>query len=370
MIGQLIAVRRRGRIVTPPPVPPPPVGAGTFVATAGRIYDSAGNVFVPIGANLGTQQAFDWKGTAPGHSADAVKWGWNFVRLSILGTDSSSFSYLRTRTMAQFLAYLDSIITEYTSKGIIIMLACHEQPKDPAFVQSEVEAKLVAFWAAAAAKWKSNPRVWFNLLNEPRYQNDDWVNLHRTLGAAVRGTGNTAPIVVDAPIVGQDVGPRAGAGFKYSYEPDMAPVLQNELGNLIVSSHVYGGWSAYNTEAKLTAYVNTMRAAGLTPFFGEYGYRWDVSTGADWTANVQGATAVFAVAPALGVGTAVWHGTHGDNYSLTADGRAFWNADPPTNTNTSDLGRGVWALAHGVTPPPPPQASSALPFTLPFTLGV
>lgn len=357
-----------------------------FIAAQGKIFGPDGNVWVGIGANLGTTSAFDWNGTAKNHAVlyggttpvagvltnAKDDWGWNFVRLNILGTDQSSFSLLRTLSMTSFLNYLDTIIVEYTSQGFVVMLDPHDDPIDWPGQEALVEDKLATFWTAAATKWKNNPYVWYNLINEPRYQNAAWLAAHRKWAAAVRTAGARAPIVVDAPIAGQDIGTGytlpGGVTNSFAYEPQMAPTLNREYSNVILSQHVYGGWNAWNSPAKLTTWVNNVRAAGLTPLFGEYGYTYDESGGTvNYQVNNEGAFAVWSVAPALGVTSSVWHGTHGDAYSLAADGEAFYTANPAANINTSDMGYHVWKMTH-----PDfviPTVSSVIPQTIPFLIG-
>lgn len=321
---------------------------GRFIAGGGHIYGPNGQLFVPIGANLGTTLAFDWKGTAKTHAVDAVTWGWNCIRLNILATDTISYSYLKTFPgLASFLNYLDTIIAEYTALHIVVMLEAHDNPKTSGYDQDAVEGKMVAFWQAAAAKWASNPYVWYNLINEPAYTNGSWVALHHRLAAAIRGAGAWAPIVVDAPGWGQDAGYLSPyfTDSKYAYETDMAPALQQRWGNTVVSNHNYG--AKWDTYAKTVAWITSTRASGLAPIFGEFGYAYDgTSTAGSYALNYSAAKAVVQASKEYGVGALVWHGTHGDNYSMTADGTAFWHADPSTNTNTSELGYDVWSLTH------------------------
>lgn len=319
---------------------------GIFVAGDGVIYGPDGNEFVPVGANLGTTLCFDWAGTANGHAAAAVSWGWNCIRLNVMGTDFLGTNYLAMFPgLAAFLTYLDGVITQYTSLGIVVILEAHDNPKYAGKVQSVIEADMVTFWAAAAAKWKNNAYVWFNPINEPAYSNAEWVALHRRLCWAVRWSGASAPLVVDAPVSGQDGGSAYNVSYLYGYDPAMAPALEAEFGNVILASHPYGWF--YDTPAELTAYVGNVRAAGLTPLFGEFGYTYNgTSTAGTYTQNYDAAQAVFSVAPALGVGALWWHGTHADYYTLTANNTGFWNADPTVPTNTSDGGMNLWALTH------------------------
>lgn len=320
---------------------------GRFLAMNGLIWGPNGQEFIAVGANLGTDNAFDWKGTASGHAADAVTWGWNCIRLNLLATDSISWSYLASHTLTQSLNYLDGIITQYTSLGIVVMLEAHDDPSSDG-VRATVESKMVTFWTAAATKWKNNPYVWYNVINEPKHVNSRWVAIHLMLGRAVRAAGAKAPIVIDAPISGQDGGTDFDPTNLFGYDKTMAAAVHAELGNVILSLHAYGWF--HMSVPDLTSYIHSVRAAGLTPFIGEFGYRWDEGVGGAYATNYPAALSVFTVASLLHVGISIWHGTHGDNYSVTANGSAFWNVVPGASTlsgtNFSDFGIKTWTFTH------------------------
>lgn len=360
MLAEIIGARRRRKSSPGGTVPP---DTPRFRATGGRIYSPTGDEFVPIGANVGTVGGFDWKGTATGHAADAAAWGWNCIRLTFLATDQSSFSWLRTHTggVPALLDYLDTIVREYVAQGIVVMLEAHDDPKAWADVAA-VEQEMVDFWAAAAARWKDNPWVWFNPINEPKYQDDPWVILHDRFCAAIRGAGALAPIVCDAPGAGQDAASVWIPGARYAYDPTMAPVLNARWGDIISSNHNYGAkWDNYTKTAE---WIANTRAAGLTPIFGEFGYTIDgTTTAGSYQKNYDAAQAVMQAYTDLDVGILWWHGTHGDNYSLKLNGKAFWDGGP--GAALSDAGTKLWALGH----PGAGAPSAVIPQTIPYTIG-
>jgi len=45
------------------------------------------------------------------------------------------------------------------------------------------------------------------------------------------------------------------------------------------------------------------------------------------------------------VGALWWHASHGDNYSLKADGNAFWHGG--NGAGLSEGGRQLWDFTHG-----------------------
>ena len=332
---------------------------GQFYAGGGHIWAPDGSRWLQHGCNLGTRNAFDWydevlwdyRGTAVGMSSAAQRWGWGVVRLNMCATDDFSWAELsKGGTREGMRAYLQAIVDEYTSKGIVVIIAGHDRPAenpDPA----DIEAQMVEWWALAAAAWADNPHVWLNPFNEnPGYPDARWVAINRKLCAAIRGAGNTAPIIVDAPFAGQDVGTFYGPGRRFSYQPNMLPALQAEFGNLIISIHNYGGWGAYDTTAKMAGWVRAVRGAGGTPMIGECGWTTNgQSTAGTYAANRAGAKASLSVALSEEVPCLVWHGTQGDPaapYSLTQSGKSFRWAFPDLGVDTSDFGHAVWALTH------------------------
>lgn len=328
--------------------PKRPTGAAPgFVAVDGRILGPDDRLFVPVGANVGTTNSFDWKGDSRGHAADAIAWGWNTVRLNLMVTGSQSWSYVANNSPDALLELVAEVVAEYTAAGIVVILDAHDNPKDGPQDQGAIEAGIAAWWSKAAAAFKDNPRVWCGVLNEPAYVNDDWVRILDTLIASVRGTGNENPVLVGAPCWGQDVAGNAPyfTEARFSYDPSMAPALAANHSNLILEQHNFGAYGMYTSAEKLTAYVEAVRAAGLTPLIGEFGYTIDKSsTAGDYRANHDAAQAVFDAAPALGLGALWWHATHGDNYALTADGKAFWAGRG--GQGLSEAGSRLWALGH------------------------
>ncbi|MFT4294057.1 MAG: cellulase family glycosylhydrolase [Micropruina sp.] len=318
-----------------------------FEAVDGIIRGLDGATFTPLGANVGTVKTFDWKGDARGHAADAVAWGWNTVRLNLMVTDAASWSYVANRGADALLDLASEIVDEYTGAGLVVILDAHDNPRSKDNDQAAVESQLISWWTTAAARFRDNPRVWCGLLNEPDYLNDEWVRILDTLASAVRGTGNANPILLGAPCWGQDLGPTEPyfAGAKFSYQADMAPALQRKHGNVILEQHNYGAYEMYSTADKLAGYVAKVREAGLTPLIGEFGYTVDrSSTAGSFAANYAGAQAVLEVARNDGVGALWWHATHGDKYSLKADGTAFWTGGP--DHGLSDGGSRLWQLGH------------------------
>ena len=262
-------------------------------------------------------------------------------------TGSQPWSYVARSSQDALLALVSQIVAEYTAAGIVVILDAHDNPKDAKKGTEATEAELVSWWSQAAHAFKDNPRVWCGVINEPPYLNDAWLKVMDKLIGTVRATGNVNPILVGAPCWGQDVARTQPffADARFSYEPTMAPALNATYANLILEQHNFGAYGQYANAEKLTAYVNTVRAAGLTPLVGEFGYTIDrSSTAGDYGANYDGAQAVFEVTGPLQLGALWWHATHGDHYALTTGGNAFWNG--PDASRRSEAGNKLWALGH------------------------
>jgi hypothetical protein len=319
-----------------------------YQAIDGFIYAPDGSLFTPLGANVGTTSSFDWKGDARGHSDAALAWGWNTVRLNLMVTAAHSWSFVAQRSQADLLGLVRQIVDEYTGAGIVVILDAHDDPRADGIDRAATEDGMVAWWKLAGAAFKDNPRVWHGLINEPDYENAEWVELMDALAGAVRGTGNRAPVLVAPSGWGQDLG-HTGPYFadaQFAYEPSMAPEVAKRHGNVILEQHNYGAFGTYSTPEKFGAYIETLRATGLTPLVGEFGYTVSKDKSPDvYDANYQAAGAVLEIAAERQVGALWWHATHGDNYSLMADGSAFWKS--VDGNGLSDGGSRFWQFAHG-----------------------
>jgi hypothetical protein len=329
--------------------PPRPTEAPgrTYRAIDGYLYDPSGALFVPIGANVGTTSSFDWKGDARGHARDALAWGWNTVRLNLMVDGAYSWSYVAQHSQSALLDLTARFVDEYTGLGIVVILDAHDNPRAKGLDSAAVTAAMVSWWEKAASAFADNPRVWSGLINEPAYTNDDWVSILDTLAAAVRGTGNPNPVLIGAPCWGQDTGPTAPyfADAKFSYDATMAPVLARRYDNLVLEQHNYGAYDRYTTAPGLGAYLSRVREAGLAPLIAEFGYTVKETDSPEvYRANLDAAQAVVAVARDLSVGALWWHATHGDHYSLKADGGAFWKGG--NRSGLSAGGAQLWQLGH------------------------
>jgi mannan endo-1,4-beta-mannosidase len=301
-----------------------------------------GNRYYPLGANVGAPLAFDWRGIADGHAADAVAWGWNTVRLTLVCTNIAPWDYVSNYGYPALLAEVGSIIKEYTAQKIVVMVECHDLSMEQGGtgdLNDPFIPQLDRFWTDMAKTYKNNPYVWFDANNEPPNDNV-WVPLHRHFLNLVRAQGAENIYVADGPQAGEDAG---WGGGPIMSDAQMGPALVAGQCNVLLSVHNYG---ARGDVPSWTAYINGIHAQNLAIVGGEFGYTIDgSSTAGGYQFNLDGANAQFAASPGLGVGMLWWHGTHGDNYSLKASGDAFY-ADGGPGANLSPAGQRLWNVAH------------------------
>lgn len=305
---------------------------GNFYIVGKDIIGPDGNKFYPIGANVGIQGFFDWRGVANGHANDALAWGWNTVRLTILCTNIV--------TTPATDAAIDNIVQEYTAKKIVVMIECHDMTMGNVTDQypNSAISGLDTFWTRMAQKYKTNPYVWFNPENEPFWSNNTgWVQFHQHYISLIRGQGAENIIVADNMNMGNDAG---WNGAKFVYDSSMGPTVNNGQCNVVFSMHAYGG--AASSVGTLN-YFNNVQAANLPLLIGEFGYGVDGSSFIGNTAmEQQGANEAFQYGPAKGIGLIFWHGTHGDMYSVKNNGNAFW--DGGNSANLSPAGQKLWNI--------------------------
>lgn len=331
------------------------VASGQFYTRKGLMYDPSGNVFVPIGANVGTRTVYDFNGNATndhlgyanGHSDAAQAWGWNMIRLNLLVTDGSPTSFRTLNGYDAFKADVKSIVDEYTAKHIVVMLESHDL-----FFLNESEqgmnaphlAQVDQFWKDMAIAYKDNPYVWFNLNNELQLANQQWVDINLHQINIVRSNGARNVIVIDTPSVATDASADNTPGAKYSFDPTMGPVLADAAnGNLVMSTHNYG---RLTNASDMNTYVGQLRAVGLPLVFGEFGYASDGSSTGNHADSVAAANTVMDNAQAAKVGQLWWNASFGfDKYSLKVSSNAFW-ADGGAGNNLSPAGTKYWSLTH------------------------
>lgn len=304
---------------------------GNFYIVGTDIIGPDGKKFYPVGANVGADGGFSWRGSAVGRSADAQAWGWNTIRFNEWCADDASWKPRAQWGYQGLLNQVDSIVQEYTSKKIVVMIACHDG--------DEMRPQINQFWTDIANRYKNNPYVWFNALNEAGWaDNNAWLSVQKHYLNLVRSTGAENIFVVDNMNAGNDMG---WDGAKVIYDPTMGPVIKANQCNVLFSLHDYGG---YGARADMSTYLNNVKNAGLPLIVGEFGEYYDGRSDGNSTGQQyrDASNAVFTYGPQRGVGVLYWHGTHGDDYSLKNNGGAFYDGGP--SANLSWAGQKLWSI--------------------------
>lgn len=359
-------------------------GASGFTVQGDQILDPSGHSFVPVGTNLLGPDSF-WTSQTAGLSGAARAWGFNTVRLTTcLPGGCAGTGYDQTVNNN-----LDQIVSEYSAAHIVVMIALH-QITPGLFPNAADLTSITAWWAGIAARYKANPYVWFNTLNEPGNSVGvapgpviaQWAAVEGQLITAIRSTGAQNPIVVDGTQWGQD----AGAWNTSPIPTGNSAILTSGAAlaaahpNLIFSIHVYDQWGGSTTatnaerDARLGDFIDRVHALELPLVIGETGAPSTETT----TLRALGTQSAFRVAPPRGVGILTWHGQAGDGFTLTTPG-PFNAIDSTTSpTNLTWLGRLDWAYGHWMaaiqpaattTGTPPPAVVPEAPFAalLPIT---
>lgn len=307
--------------------------------------------FVPVGMNLlGPNAFFNPDGRTAGLAKVLARdWKVNTVRLNTCLPGGCGYTGVVNRRNDD----LDALVREFTRRRLVTIIALHQVQPGGLPTGADLD-RIEAWWRATARRYRDNPWVWFNVLNEPgrgKPAPAGWLAVHRRLIRAIRDEAPSNLLVVDGTNWGQEVGGvdtgpvdtansailRWGAG------------LQQEFGNLVFSFHVYDQWGAppddTARDARMADYIDRVHAQGLPLMIGEVG---GASKECCELAALSAQTA-FRVAPPRGVGILAWHGQSVDALRLV-------DANPPTSPDQIDdrrdprnltwQGRLLWDLAH------------------------
>ncbi|MGE0877784.1 MAG: cellulase family glycosylhydrolase [Acidimicrobiia bacterium] len=346
----------------PTAAPAPPAAAtGAFTVSGTRIIAPDGKEFIPVGANFMGPHGF-WPSDTIGQSSNVQNvWRWNTIRLNMCKpggcNDAGGWDWSNNND-------IDKLVNEYTSKKIVVMLADHSYAPGT-FPTGSALDEIRGRWTDLAARFKDNPYVWFNPLNEPGNTlggnsggvMNQWLSTHQDLITAIRSTGNNNIVVVDGTNWGQEAATWDASMIDggQSAAISKGQALKSFDKNVVMSLHVYGSWGAAGSQAerdaRLANYIDHVHQLGLALLIGEVGgYADNDGTGggnelADWLARAT--TTAYRVAPGKGVGLIAWHAQPGDGFALTVPGNF---ADLGNTTNPTTLtwhGQLMWKRTHG-----------------------
>ena len=198
-------------------------------SNVGHIYDGNGNIFVPVGVDVG----WGWGGFNSGGQPSAATLkamvpGINFVRLAVF--DFASPDELRP------------YINDLTSAGIVVAVGDYTNSSGQdagggdqngnAPYTGAMLANELAWYAANAAAFAGNGKVWWSTNNEPAGTAEQVAVWQDATYSALRNAGYSGPILFEW--AGQ------GAG--------QAPYYANK-SNFGIDDHFYGWVASYSTDA-------------------------------------------------------------------------------------------------------------------------
>ena len=361
-----------------------PSPSGWFTSDpTGQIIDPDGKVFIPVGVNANGPD-WVWIDATIGQSANMDKWRFNTLRVNtcyVGGCPSPdgtvSFDWHTNDD-------LDGIVSEYTAKKYVIMIDSHMWSGDT-YVGHE--QTIVDWWKATATRYKDNPYVWFNLINEPTTDPNglaEWARLSTLIANAIRSEAPQNMLVIDGNTWGQDKGtwtcdPLAPAGpdqahpWQYSAIVNKGPAMQAAFGPVTFSVHTYGMWGGNETQgctpvlwdATFKAYVDKVHSLHLPLLIGETGAHVTKAEEQPFEAGVWNAMQmVTRVLPTLPVkiGIEYWAGSSGSPYNLYSPFHS-WTEYDKFRESLDWMGQFVSAYAHQVNPVVAPPTTT--PVTTP-----
>ena len=359
-----------GALAVVSPAPASAAGAN-FTVVNGQILDPSANPFVPVGLHLTGRH-----GASPQASVGAVNamkaWGMNTARIvtcldpSCDGAPPGAIGYVTNSDT-------DAIVRDLTTRKAVAMIESYHISAGT-FPTDAQQIAVGNWWADVAARYKDNPYVWFNLMNEPGENanygvgavDPRWLSWNSYLASRIRGAGAENPIVIDGSNNGQDIQynteggqlARTDASAILTYGPE----IMKQYKNLIFSLHVYDVWGKgtdAQNDARLVDYVSRVRASGAALIVGEAGFS-ENGLEPRGVLSTFGVQAVYRNAAALKLGVIAFAipnsnfpeqlaannkpyvltlGTIGDVNQLNSD---------TTPTNLSKLGTYVWNYTKGM----------------------
>lgn len=312
---------------------------GRFYVIGRDIVAPDGSKFYPVGGNVAVNisdgpYVFNLNGkTASGHSDDALAWGWNIVRATLVCNNTGFVS------TSQLVSRVNAFIDEYTAKNIVVLIECHDfTATNPSYASLGATND---FFNQLIPRNKDNPYVWYNWLNEPYESNDvsGWLTLQTAIYNNLRSQGAENILVADVPGYGQGIESVLSGG---------ASQLGQGRCNVVYSWHNYGAAGGGNVNT-LAGFFTQIRNQNLPVIIGEFGYQYNGGSGTgSYQRDYNGAQTTFDNGPSNGIGMIWWHATGDSNtelkYSLKSTDATFY--DFGNGNNLSPAGQRLWNIGH------------------------
>lgn len=340
-----------------------------FKVSGTKILDPMGKEFLLKGTNVNGPGWVFQRDTLQDLELIVDVWKFNSVRVCA----TIGWEWCREANMD-----LDALVEAFTSRGIVFMLEIHDYTgsyppldekghRDPGSEAKYVYplSTLAEWWVDIANRYKDNPYVWFNIMNEPGSTYDQqsfnlWSLTHETVIEAIRATGAENIIVLDDHGWGQAGGYYDGASSYDSAIIAEGPKLQQKYDNLVFSLHVYEAWrDGYN---RFNNYFRDAHRRGLCVILGEYGAM------PGNPAFLNPVKSMFDSALENNIGRMSW-AWDSAGMPMTTEG-CGWAVDKTDGTkpgNLSWLGELIWMDNHGqLTSPVPNYPANPLSFHINF----
>lgn len=317
------------------------VPATNFTVRGTTLYDPDGAQFVVKGVNV---NGYNWvwqRETTQDAKLIGDCWKFNLVRVnSFLLSGEQGYQQYSVNND------LDKIVDTFTERKIVVMFEAHD--RIGSYYEGRDLDTLVRWFTNLALRYKGNPYVWFDVMNEPGGQfsvdEEKWVNMHQQVIHAIRDVAGADNIImIEGMHGGQDAGTFDAGKVPEAYSAllQFGPSLMQFGGkayfNLVFSIHTYDQWM-YGDE-KMADFFDRALAKNLPMVVGEYGNYG----GKDTTPAVQ---SLFDTAVPRGIGRIVWHWDGSDPNKLTTQGGGWLVDNCTAPTNLTALGQRVWEDNH------------------------
>ncbi len=368
------------------------LSAQNFSIQNGKFIDPDGKEFIPIGANVNPWNYFDWQQNIWSEEHQDIWtdcWRFNFMRAPVFMNDLNWHNGIEQTYMPGWatapnegLQKLKELVDIYTAKKVVVMINAHD------FIcrwPTDAEMVIVRdYFRTVANEFKDNPYVWFNLFNEPGFDQptpDTYRTIHQDIIKIIRDeVGAQNMIVATGSQCGMEAAswgnePIWGPNSAFlTYGDDLINFNGKTYQNIAFDLHMYDQW-AYDMQllnVKLRDFLDRLKARGYAVLIGEVGSppAEGHHNSGKFSSHARGTELAYKVAlKEYGIGMVHWHWDPEDGFALV-DGPHKFNGgvnindcENPTNLTywggayfwkaTHEDGFGLNSGGGTVTPPPP-----------------